>query len=397
MKKILIVFSMAVTIVMALVFASYVVFTAFSPERAFRSMLVTMSGNQSFAFDLGMSWSAEDDGLPVNTTVYMSGEGETFPATVNYDVVFRAVRLSRTTDYHDVSGQLTSYAGDRFLRYESPVPVIEDVDLQADQWLVFTGPDFARWGSILPGIELPFERIAPAGPWSLQAVERLRLLISLTDVVHVSSDGLTQLIGGANTWVVDGRFDERAVTSLLLDIVRAKEGRQPTEQERILAAEQAEDLAGLELRFWIGTQDSYLYRFQAAGVIEAEDGSLMPIDVRLDFGSFNESTGVYAPDDAEDWRGFVSGGLQGVGEFASDQGSVDSGQGIVSNETARLPLIEVPAVLDADGDGLDAILELFYGTDPLNPDTDGDGMTDGDEVRAGQSPRGDGSLFGFGF
>jgi len=35
---------------------------------------------------------------------------------------------------------------------------------------------------------------------------------------------------------------------------------------------------------------------------------------------------------------------------------------------------------DIDGDGLDNVTELSLGTDPLNPDSDGDGLTDGEEV-----------------
>jgi hypothetical protein len=41
---------------------------------------------------------------------------------------------------------------------------------------------------------------------------------------------------------------------------------------------------------------------------------------------------------------------------------------------------------DTDGDGLTDAEELLYGTDPNNPDTDGDGFTDGEEVAAGTDP-----------
>ena len=37
--------------------------------------------------------------------------------------------------------------------------------------------------------------------------------------------------------------------------------------------------------------------------------------------------------------------------------------------------------VDSDGDGMDDEYEIFRGTDPYNRDTDGDGFSDGDEVR----------------
>lgn len=58
---------------------------------------------------------------------------------------------------------------------------------------------------------------------------------------------------------------------------------------------------------------------------------------------------------------------------------------------------ELPIGIDADldgtgtgatiiGDGLNSKLEQQYGTDPLNPDTDGDALDDGSEVRYGTDP-----------
>lgn len=48
--------------------------------------------------------------------------------------------------------------------------------------------------------------------------------------------------------------------------------------------------------------------------------------------------------------------------------------------------------LDSDKDGLTNAQEAQYGTDPNNPDTDGDGFKDGDEVKAGYNPKGTGKL-----
>src|SRR5206468_6821309 len=42
--------------------------------------------------------------------------------------------------------------------------------------------------------------------------------------------------------------------------------------------------------------------------------------------------------------------------------------------------------LDVDGDGLTSFEEDFFGADPENPDSDGDGLGDGLEVAEGRSP-----------
>ncbi len=53
---------------------------------------------------------------------------------------------------------------------------------------------------------------------------------------------------------------------------------------------------------------------------------------------------------------------------------------------------EIDEKIDHDDDGLTLRDEYLYGTDPANPDTDGDGYSDGDEVRNGYSPSGAGLL-----
>lgn len=56
--------------------------------------------------------------------------------------------------------------------------------------------------------------------------------------------------------------------------------------------------------------------------------------------------------------------------------------GLVWNWGARVPpkIVAVGGPVDSDGDGLTDDEEVKWKTDPFNPDTDGDGLSDGDEV-----------------
>ncbi|MFH1597507.1 MAG: hypothetical protein ABIB97_00350 [Patescibacteria group bacterium] len=49
-------------------------------------------------------------------------------------------------------------------------------------------------------------------------------------------------------------------------------------------------------------------------------------------------------------------------------------------------------VSDTDGDGLIDVREEFWGTDPRNPDSDGDTYSDGFEIANGYNPKGEGKL-----
>ncbi|MFO0764495.1 MAG: L,D-transpeptidase [Patescibacteria group bacterium] len=48
--------------------------------------------------------------------------------------------------------------------------------------------------------------------------------------------------------------------------------------------------------------------------------------------------------------------------------------------------VQAAAMVDSDNDGISDAVELRFGTDPHNPDTDGDGYDDGKEIWAAYSP-----------
>jgi hypothetical protein len=77
---------------------------------------------------------------------------------------------------------------------------------------------------------------------------------------------------------------------------------------------------------------------------------------------------------------------------ASDLLKDTDGDGLTDEE--ELELGTDPLNPDTDGDGLSDREEVkVYFTDPLKPDTDGDGYLDGEEVEGGYDPKGPGKLY----
>jgi hypothetical protein len=69
------------------------------------------------------------------------------------------------------------------------------------------------------------------------------------------------------------------------------------------------------------------------------------------------------------------------------------GDGLIDTEEVAAGTNPIEA--DTDHDGLNDYEELkVWRTNPLNPDTDGDGFPDGQEVQNGYNPNGPGKLLG---
>lgn len=113
-------------------------------------------------------------------------------------------------------------------------------------------------------------------------------------------------------------------------------------------------------------------------------GTLSPEEVNEE-PLFGEGTG-----EAGDTPLF--GGSPGAGEESAgtETGTVTVGGTQPTSGTEGLSAELDPATWsnreDTDGDGLPNDLELIYHTDETNPDTDGDGYQDGEEVRNGYNP-----------
>lgn len=94
--------------------------------------------------------------------------------------------------------------------------------------------------------------------------------------------------------------------------------------------------------------------------------------------AFNQTQAALSGQDDSDADGLINSEelVLGTDPFLADT----DGDGISDGDEVRTYLTD-PLVVDSDEDGLIDGEELRYTTDPLNPDTDADLLTDGDEVQ----------------
>lgn len=388
MHRSLIFILLGTAVVLSLTISSYLVFTSFDPDREMRKMLTAMARVTAFFHDTGFNWPG--------TTIYASGDVDLSQSdAVSHRTSFRAVRMGEAGEYHDISGELRAVDGKVYMTYTSPAPVFDGVNFNEETtWISFEPGELRTWGALIPEIEPPVDMALTPSVWTPEGIIRLRRLLSVADVFIVSSDVVRETIGDVETRALDAWFDPQALRSFLLGLVRAKEGREPTDEERLASEMRARELERFTLRLWIGVEDHLLYRLQATG----------PFNARIDLKPGLAQT-RFSP--SREWIISPTSKLGRLLRFSdlyrtslslSKSGLAQTGNSLNSvwTEEARLPVQKVENAQDADGDGLDGVLEAFYGTDSTRADTDGDGMNDGDEIAAGRNPRGKGSLFGFG-
>lgn len=193
---------------------------------------------------------------------------------------------------------------------------------------------------------------------------------------------LINFTAGANTTVAgiavhDYKFtvDNAALVATLKDVHL----QQPTalnERDLTQLTELIGTLGPMIGEVWVGTTDNFIHKITLTETVDTAANSKLkdnfegPLSVifSLTLTDINSTPDVVAPENASS--------LQDV--FAK----------IMADQAAQAAADK----LDVDNDGLTAKEETKYGTDPNNPDTDGDGFTDGDEISKSYNPLGSGKL-----
>jgi len=207
-----------------------------------------------------------------------------------------------------------------------------------------------------------------------------------------------EVIGGVDTLHYEVQPEPLFIKDYFVTTETIRKGRELNDEERQVIDRFFANLTAETGEVWIGQSDYYLYRarFRFNYDDGRRDGTL---NLTARFSNFNAPVNIEVPTDEEVEN--VSNIVQSFLPSLVDRLPIAGLGEVGSNGGAELPdggldLDEPGIDTDPDEDGLTTSLEYFYGSDPLNPDTDGDGMSDGDEVQAGRNPTGPGDLFDFG-
>lgn len=386
---------------MIVLLSAFIVFTRFRPETEIQRMLRAMSEIQTVREQTAFSWSRGTGRARTATTLYSVGQIDlSHLPDIRQTTRFRLFRLKKTDGYADLSGELRTEEGTTYLTYSPPGPSVPGADFSSKEtWVSFPKGDLPKWGAILPGLDAPIVSAEPSTAWTDDGILRMRELFLLADLFLVRYDDVTEIVDAHATRLIEARIDPDATYAFLSDIVRAKEGRDPTNGELVRIEAQAKALGGLSVRLWIGIDDHLLYRFQAAGNI-AETGSdaETSVDVLINLTDVDAPYAgeLPAPSKIVRFDTLLAARLGTLRSADPSSVRIDDASTFVTDDVSHLPTQTFESASDTDGDGLSVILEAFYQTNPNVADTDGDGVSDGDEVLNGKNPNGGGSLFGFG-
>ncbi len=131
---------------------------------------------------------------------------------------------------------------------------------------------------------------------------------------------------------------------------------------------------------WITKKDLLPYKIKVSfGIKEAGDKAVPPvakINFEIEFKNFNKDN-LIKIDKPQSYIGIK----EVVEKFQKEM-----------LKQMNINKEEASSALDSDNDQLPDNIEKLYGTDPHNPDTDGDGYSDGHEVQNGYNPNGPGKL-----
>ncbi len=259
-----------------------------------------------------------------------------------------------------------------------------------------------RWVTLPPtALHLPFLRLGVSALLLAGGDEKVRSLFRKTTFFHFKQRLADGKDNGNETYTYAVSFRPEALKAFVVVLTTLQEQRSLNDDELSrLDADLAHWQVG-DMQLSIRKRDFVLQQLRLEMHYQnTETHSAVPFTLTFRPTRWNQPLQIAFPKEVQSIRGALT--AAGVTGLSLADGRPDEMQTASSTETVvdgfavASSTISVAKEEDEDHDGLTETLEVFYGTDARNPDTDGDGYQDGYEVNHGFNPTGPGQLFGFG-
>ncbi len=206
---------------------------------------------------------------------------------------------------------------------------------------------------------------------SEEQIKQLKDLIKEKNPIKVEKVSSSELINNVKTHHYKIIFDKSKFKDFIVEASEIVVGKEMDENLASTFDEEIEKVKKIEIDIWTGKKDSLLYKASIHFEFFDEGTKTDSVfNLSMNLSNFNEPVNIVEPEN--------------VITFEEVFGNLFTG---------FMPTPEsIPSIEDSDNDGLPDYLEDFYGTDINNPDTDGDGYKDGEEVENGYDPMGPGRL-----
>lgn len=317
-----------------------------SPETVVRIMQKNMAGLNTahYSLESGITWLSDNSSLAVKSQIIFDGGLD--KAVIGQLVLKNEIQIQELNFLANFEMRLMQ---DKIFFRISEVPAIPFMDLAKVK---------NNWYKHIP---------SASGDDQGQALIRLKGFLSNSKLVSVIERLPDEQINGqlAYHYLIEADIGNiQNLIALMPDKIK-------NEQEFNISG-----LSGQEFEAWVGKKDNYLYRL--VGIFEGDE---ITVNFALNTSQFDQTVAIEQP---SDWSSMT--------DFSQDL--FDKTNFLDIPLFGYLVGLDTQAFIeDTDEDGLYTIWENMFGTDPEKPDTDGDGYKDGEEVRNGYNPKGEGSLF----
>jgi len=250
------------------------------------------------------------------------------------------------------------------------VPSLGFLDLSSlkNQWVKFSQEQLAD-SPLLSGKIPDYKKIQTI---SQEQKDKLKQIFAETKPIKFNQRYGSENINGLTSYHYGFIIEPKAIIDFLQQagpvILGEAYNKEQMDQLKKLDSEYKEPVAG---EIWIGKSDYIARRLRVVIPPPLNNNKSDSMTIVMNLDRINEPVKIATPSKFLDLNQMLAGFMGGI-----------------SKEVTKDNL----AINDSDNDGLSDKEEEFYGTDKNNPDTDGDGYKDGDEVKNGYNPLGTGKL-----